>query len=136
MTAQTIMLHLPDEIYRRLQHMATVTRQPLEGVLIQSLRGNLPPLVEDLPPDLQGELMALQSLDDQALWQVVKATLKPAQWREHQDLLHLNQAGVLSVAQQEELTRLRAAVDRFVFRRSCALAILKWRGYSLPEVDA
>lgn len=132
MAVQTITLELPEDIYQRLQRMAEAIQRPIEEVTFQTIRGNLPPSVDDLPPELRDELAALQNLDDKALWAIVKESLPPDQWRRHEHLLRKNQAGTLTAAEREELARLRAATDRFVFRRSYALALLKWRGYALP----
>lgn len=136
MAVQTITLDLPEDIYRRLQHAAKATRQPLEDVVFQTIRGNLPPSVEDLPPELQGELVPLLDLNDQTLWSIVEEPLPPDQWRRHEQLLRKNQSGRLTNAELQELARLRAATDRFVFRRSYALALLKWRGYTLPMPES
>jgi hypothetical protein len=132
---QAITLHLPENIYQRLQLMAQATHQPLEEVVSQAIQGNLPPLVDDLPEDWRNDLAELHSLSDQALWLVAKESLPDAQWQRHQRLLERNQAGELTEAEQEELTKLRLVTDRFVFRRSYALALLKWRGYTLPTPD-
>jgi len=114
--------------YQRLQRMAEAIQRPVEEVTFQTIRGNLPPSVDDLPPELRDELAAVQNLDDKALWAIVKESLPPDQWRRHEYLLRKNQEGTLTAAEQEELARLRAATDRFVFRRSYALALLKWGG--------
>ena len=132
MTVQTIALDLPEDIYERLQRMAEATNQPVEEVMFQTIRGNLPPSVDDLPPELRDELASLQGLSDRALWIIAKEPLPPDQWRRHEHLLGRNQAGTLTDAEREELSCLRVATDRFVFRRSYALALLKWRGYTLP----
>lgn len=133
---QAITLHLPENIYQRLQLMAQATQQPLEEIVSQAIQGNLPPLVDDLPDDWRHDLAELQSLKDQALWLVTQESLPEAQWHHHQQLLERNQAGGLTQAEQDELTRLRTVTDRFVFRRSYALALLKWRGYTLPPLDS
>ncbi|MCG2769182.1 MAG: hypothetical protein L6435_12475 [Anaerolineae bacterium] len=132
MTVQTIALDLPEDIYERLQRMAEATHQPVEEVMFQTIRGNLPPSVDDLPPELRDELARLQDLSDKALWVIAKEPLPPDQWRRHEHLLGKNQAGTLTNAEREEMARLRVTTDRFVFRRSYALALLKWRGYTLP----
>jgi len=132
---QVITLHLPQNIYQRLQLMAQMTHQPLEVVAFQSIQGNLPPLIEDLPAEWRDELAKLQSLTVEALWTIAKEPLPPEQWRRHQQLLEQNQAGVLTEDEREELANLRTVTDRFVFRRSYALALLKWRGYTLPAPE-
>lgn len=129
---QTITIGLPQDIYQRLQRVAQTIRRPVEEVMFQTIRGNLPPSVDDLPSELRGELASLQNRSDQALWAIVRESLPPAQWRRHKRLLRKNQAGTLTGAERKELARLRTATDHFVFRRSYALALLKWRGYTLP----
>lgn len=134
MTLQTITLHLPEESYARLNRMATLLRRPLEEVASQTIRGNLPPTVDDLPVELQSEMVAWSSLSDERLWEVARQPLPADQWRRHQRLLRKSESGALTEAEREELTRLRAETDRFVLRRSYALALLKWRGHSLPTL--
>jgi len=36
------------------------------------------------------------------------------------------------MAEHKELAELRTAADRFVTRRSYALALLKWHGHTIP----
>jgi len=132
MTVQTITLELPKDIFQRLQRVAQATRQPVEEVMFQTIRGNLPPSIDDLPPELRDDLAILQNRSDEALWAIARESLPPAQWRRHKHLLRKNQASTLTGAERKELARLRTATDRFVFRRSYALALLKWRGYAHP----
>ena len=131
MTLQTITLRLPEDSYRRLQRMAAVLRRPLEEVASQTIRGNLPPTVDDLPVELQNELADWLNLSDEQLWQIASAALPADQWQRHQRLLRKNEAGALTEVEHEQLAHLRTEVDRFVLRRSYALAVLKWRGHTL-----
>jgi hypothetical protein len=74
----------------------------------------------------------LQHLGDDALWAIGKEAVLATQWRRHQHLLYKGEQGVLTPEEQAELTQLREVTDRFVMRRSYALALLKWRGYPIP----
>jgi hypothetical protein len=132
MTSQTITLQLPEEIYRRLKRVSQVTQRSLEEVAFQSLQGNLPPSVDDLPPELQAECAAMQALSDESLWQIARQSLPNNQWQRHQALLRKNERGRLSAAYSAELESLRSSADQSVYRRSYALALLKWRGHNLP----
>ena len=131
MPNQTIPIQLPDAIYQRLQQVAHATRHSIEEVVLQTIRGNLPPSLDDLSPEWHGVVADLQQMSDEALWSVTKASLPPHQWRRHQRLLRKGQEGLLSTAEHEELAALRAATDRLVTRRSYALALLKWHGHTL-----
>ena len=132
MPVQSIHLQLPEAIYQRLQHMANATNRPLEEVVLQAIRGNLPPSLDDLSPELRRVVADLQHLRDAALWAIAREPLPPQQWRRHQRLLRKAHASTLTTAEQRELAELRTATDRFVTRRSYALALLKWRGHTLP----
>lgn len=130
------MVTLPEEIYHRFQVSAHVMQQSMEDLLAQSIQGNLPPSIEDLPPELQNEIgLFLQSLTSQALWEIVKAPSLPATWLRQQELLEKNQEETLTAAEMDELEQLRVQMDRRVMRRSYALALLKWRGYIQSAVQ-
>ncbi len=107
MTTQTVSLQLPDEIYQRFKDLATTTHRSLEDVLFQTLRGNLPPSLDDLLPEQRAFVSDLENLSYEDLWAVAKENLPPAQWRRHQRLLHKAEDGALTHTEQMELARLR-----------------------------
>jgi hypothetical protein len=135
MTMQEMTIRLPETVFYRLLGMAQTTHQSVDEVLVQSIRGNLPPLVDDLPPEMREDVARLAQLSDDELWAATSAPLAETQWRRHEELLEKNAAGELNRREVNELARLRDAVDRWVLRRSYAAALLKWRGYavSFPE---
>jgi hypothetical protein len=112
--------------------MATLTQRSLEEVVFQTIRGNLPPMLDDLPFEQRDLVTNLEPLCDAALWAIAKEKLPLSRWRRHQHLLHKVADGTLTPAEQTALTELRVETDRFVIRRSYALALLKWRGYTIP----
>ncbi len=132
MTTQAINVQLPDEMYQRLKDMVTVTRRSLEDVIFQTIRGNLPPSLDDLPPEQRDLVADIEHLGDDALWAVAKAPLPSSRWQRHQRLLRKAEDGALTLSDQTELAQLREAADSFVIRRSYALALLRWRGYTIP----
>ncbi len=131
MTTQVVNIELPEDIYRRFQDAAGLTQQSLEDVIFQAIRGNLPPILADLVPEHRALVADLQRLGDEALWAIGKEPLPASQWRRHQRLLHKGEESILTPTEQAELARLREATDRFVRRRSYALALLKWRGHTI-----
>lgn len=135
MTMQEMTIKLPETVFHRLLGMAQTTHQSVDEVLFQSIRGNLPPLIDDVPSDMRDEVARLTQLSDDGLWAMVNSPLSEPQWRRHEELLEKNAAGELNRREMDELARLRDAVDRWVLRRSYAAALLKWRGYALlfPE---
>ena len=132
MTVQTLHIPLPEAVVQRLQRVAEATHLPLEAVVVQTICGNLPPALDDLSPASREVVSDLPTLSDDALWVAACTPLPPRQWRRHQRLLRKAQAGTLTAAEQHELEALRTVTDQFITRRSYALALLKWRGYTLP----
>ncbi len=131
MISQSVTLHMPENMFHRLQQMAQVINQPLEAVVYQSVQGNLPPLVKDIPEEWRGDLTDMEQLGDEDLWKVAKEPLSEQQWTHHRELLEKNEEGMLMDKERNELEHLRTSTDRFVFRRSYALALLKWRGHAV-----
>jgi len=134
MTTQTINIDLPEDIYQRFAGMAAVTQRPLEDIIFQTIRGNLPPTLGDLPPEQRALVADIQPLADDMLWAIAREPLSARQWRRHQHLLHKAETTALTGAEQTELTALREVTDQFVTRRSYVLALLKWRGYAVPTL--
>ena len=133
MAVQTIQIQLPDDMYERFQRVAYATDQPLEEVVLQTIQGNLPPSLDDLDPESRRIVADLPHLSDDLLWRIAKEALPPKQWRRHQHLLQKGLDAELTAAQTQELESLREAADRLVTRRSYALALLKWRGHTIPS---
>ncbi|ETW92467.1 MAG: hypothetical protein ETSY1_43500 [Candidatus Entotheonella factor] len=132
MTVQTIHIQLPDEMYQRFWQVAHATNQPLEEVVLQTIRGNLPPSLDDLDPKLHSIIADLQQLSDDRLWTIAKEEGPPELWHRHQELLQKAHDDDLTASEMQELETLREATDRQIIRRSYALALLKWHGHTLP----
>jgi hypothetical protein len=135
MVTHELVVQIPDQIYRRLEHMAQEIDQPVETIVLTSITGNLPPSLDDVPADLCEDLRALQMLDDGALWAVARSRLSPAKQARLETLLARNSAGALTEAEREELTRLGEETDRLNLRKAQAYALLRWRGFPLPPLD-
>lgn len=135
MGLQSVTLRLPEAIYRRLQRTAEMTHQPLEDVVLQTILGNLPPSVDEAPPELRDELIALQTLAEDELWAVARSTMNPDQQRRLEHLLRKNSRGTLTQRECEELERLGEEVDRLTVRKAYAYALLRWRGYPVPTLE-
>lgn len=138
MTVQTrpVTIDLPDPVYRQLQQTAASTKRRLEDVLLQTITGNLPPGIEDVPADLQAELQALQRSDDEALWTVARSRISPEQQARQEYLLAQNQRGRLSSIERTELDSLGQTIDRLTLKKAYAYALLRWRGFPLPTLEA
>jgi hypothetical protein len=138
MSVQTrpVTIDLPDPVYRQLQQTARRTKRRLEDVLLQTITGNLPPETEYAPADMQADLQALQWIDDNALWAVARSQILPEQQARQEYLLTQNQRGEISPEERAEMDRLGDMVDRLTLKKAYAYALLRWRGFPLPALDA
>ncbi|MFQ5813036.1 MAG: hypothetical protein ACE5I2_07595 [Anaerolineae bacterium] len=136
MGLQPVTLHLPEAVYRRLQRAAEATQQSLEDVVLQTITGNLPPSVDDMPAELQDEIIALQTLAEDQLWAAARSVMDPVQQRRLEYLLRKNGRGTLTQREREELERLGQEADHLTLRKAYAYALLRWRGYPLPTLEA
>ncbi len=128
-------IDLPDQAFQRLAHLAELTKQPLAELIIQSIAGNLPPAVETAPPEIQNELLVLQTLDTAALRQIAQSQVPPAQQERHLMLLEKNQAGELTTDEQQELEDLLLQADQLMLKKAHACALLRWRGQPIRDLS-
>jgi hypothetical protein len=130
---QTITLTLPDNVLQPVQRVAQATQQSVEELLVTALQAALPTL-EGLPPDLIQHLVALESLDDQALWRVMLETVPLDQQHRLHDLLIRNQASVLTESEHEQLAVLQQQTDLVMLRKARAAVLLRFRGRRVPTL--
>jgi hypothetical protein len=133
-TEQTIALHLPEDLYQRLQRLSELTHRPLESLVLQTLDANLPSLPEDLSPAMREDLLVLEALDSEALWKVAKSMIAPGDQEQYSDLLEKNRLGTLTAPEQDLLEVLYQEANRKMLRKAYAYILLKWRGYPLPTL--
>jgi hypothetical protein len=130
---QTITLTLPDNVLQPVQRVAQATQQSVEELLVTALQAALPTL-EGLPPDVIQHLVALESLDDQALWRVMLETVPLDQQHRLHDLLKCNQASVLTESEHEQLAVLQQQADLVMLRKAHAAVLLRFRGKRVPTL--
>jgi hypothetical protein len=132
--AQMVTLELPPTIYLPARRMAEATNLPLEDLLVRALQSLLPSL-DGLPSELVEELVDLEGLDDESLWQVMVSRVPEAQQSDLDDLLRKNQAGTLTRQEHQELERLQREADRVMLRKARAAVLLRFRGHRLPTLE-
>lgn len=130
--SQQVTVDLPLPLYHFLQRLAEQTRQPVEKLVAQSVAGNLPPSVDNLPSEMQAELLALQWQPLEELQRIAQAQVAPEQQERH--LLLLGQDNLTST-EQTELAQPRPQADQLMLRKAYAWAVLRWRGYHTPRLD-
>ena len=132
MTVKSVMLQLPEALYLRLQQVASGMHQSLDEVLIRAVQVGSPPSWEDAPAPFQGDLAALDRLDDQSLWRIARRTQLEQDWTRYQELLDRNAEGIITAVERIDLEQLRTEADRFMLRKAHAAALLRWRGHTVP----
>jgi hypothetical protein len=130
---ETVTLHLPEALYRRLANTARATQRSLEDVLLHAVRVGSPPAWEGIPPEYQADLAQMDRLSDDELWQIVRLQQSAAEAARYDELLARNQAGPLDNAERVELDELRSGAERLMLRKAHAAALLRWRGHAVPK---
>ncbi len=131
---ETLTIRLPVAAARRLRRVAEISRRPVDDVVAETLKANLPPLLEDVPHAFREELATLETLSTDDLWQQMRARLAPERLVRYDTLLAANAAGMLDDAGRQELAKLRAEADRLMFRKAYAALLLRWRGERVPTL--
>lgn len=128
MTTDTVILRLPDDLYRRIAHLSHLTGSPVEGVIVRMLSSSLPPLPDDFAPDIRDALQALEHLSDAQLAAFATATLARKDYARLSELRERRGEGVIITEEQAELDRLMHAADVLTLQKAYAAVLLKWRG--------
>lgn len=136
MSTRTITLRLPESLYIRLQQAADATHRSLDDVLLHAVQVGSPPRWDDAPAEFQADLAALDRLEDQALWRIVRSRKTETEMERYQELLDKNASGTLGAEERDELVKLRIEYDRLMLRKAHAAALLRWRGYQVPPAEA
>lgn len=135
MATQRLIIELPEPVFQLLARVAELTHESPEQLAAQSIAGNLPPSVENAPPEMQSELLAMQRFPVDELLNIAYSQVPSHQQERHLVLLEKNQATSLTPEEREELSHLRLAADRLMVRKAYAWAILRWRGHSVPALN-
>ncbi len=121
MPEHSIMLTLPDAIYRQAQQVAKTTQQAIEEVVLAWIH-----------PAPEEGLMGLDELSNDELLAVAQTTVPPIHTRRLQDLLTAQRQRNLTESEQQEAAKLVEQEDLLTLRKSKALLLLKQRS-ALPE---
>jgi hypothetical protein len=133
MISETVTLHLPEALYRRLANTARATQRSLEEVLLQAVSAGSPPAWDDVPPEYQADLAQMDWSSDGDLWQIIRLQQSGPEVTRYDELLAGNQTGQLTDTERVELQELRSAAERLMLRKAHAAALLRWRGHAVPQ---
>jgi hypothetical protein len=134
MSEGTIVIHMPQRLYQRLQRFTALSRRSMESVVLQTLDANVPYLPENLPETLREMWFALEKLDDEALWNIARSTISQQHQEQYSLLLEKNRTSTLTASEQILLEKLYFDANQYMLRKAYANVLLKWRGYQLPTL--
>jgi hypothetical protein len=135
MTAQKVTVELPEPIFQQLSRIAMATQQPIEALIAQSIASNLPPTVDNAPPELQAELLRMQTQSIEVLQSIAQSQISLEQQQRHTALLAKKQADTITPQEHQELIELRVSADRLMLQKAYAWSVLRWRGNRIPSLN-
>ena len=130
---ETVTLTLPDSVLQPLKRTAQAVQQPIEELLITALQSSLPP-IEGLPDSMIGDLIALETLGNEALSRVMKETVPSETQAGLSELLERQKRDLLTSSEQEQLALLQQKADLIMLRKARAAVLLRFRGKRLPTL--
>jgi len=131
MTFQSITLNMPEQVYRRAKRAAEALQRPIEEVILDTLNAALFP-VDDVPPEMEGELAAMTGLPDEALWNAARNVIPPRRQSRLRALSKTQQKRLLKTSEKSELDELRKEYGMMTLRKAHAYALLRQRGLYSP----
>jgi hypothetical protein len=130
---ETVTLTIPDSVLQPLKRTAQAVHQPIEELLMTAIQSCLPSL-QGLPDEVIADLTALETLDNQALLQVMKETAPSETQADLSELLERRQHDSMSGAEQERLASLQKEADLVMLRKARAAVLLRFRGKRPPTL--
>ncbi|MFK7805360.1 MAG: hypothetical protein AB8G95_27255 [Anaerolineae bacterium] len=116
MKKQSYTLDIPERLFNQLNEIAEASGKDLDQVILQTLKGGMPPSLRQIPDKFHGDLLSLNALGDLELWEIVSAPKKDAI--------------------QEDKAEKKDAKDYEMFgslKKAYAFSLLKWRGHPVPS---
>lgn len=94
-----------------------------------------PPSVDYAPLDLQKELIEMQQMSQEELLTIAESKIYETQEKLHFQLLEKNQNNQLNESDRLLLETLRINADKLMLKKAYAYAVLKWKGYPIPDFN-
>lgn len=108
-----ITLELSTTDYNLLKEVADACKWPIEEVVIQCVKGGMPPSLSKVPNAFHDELLALNGLSDRDLMKVVDGKWPASKGK----------------------GELYKKADFMALRRTYALSLLRWRGHPIEHYE-
>jgi hypothetical protein len=126
----TIQVSIPSPLLDDVERLAKDTQNSVDEIVTASLEmATL--AARGLPAELSKELFGMMFYTNDALRAATKPSISLEEDRRLRELTSLSKARPLSAEESQEQARLLELSRKSVLRRAQALAILKWRGFTL-----
>ena len=135
MTVRTVTVQLPETLYRQAKETAAAKSLSVEEVLAQSIALSLPPLEEELPPDLRRQLSSLMLLSDDELWSIARAEMEAGQQDRLETLTDSREARELTAEEALELEAIVVEGESLMVKKAEAYRLLTRRGFTIPWIN-
>jgi plasmid stability protein len=133
MSIQSITVEMPSGLFSRIKRRAVEAHRSVEVELLETVATAVP-LEEELPDDLAAELIQLAMADNATLWAMVHSRF-PEERSAQVEALHLRrQASGLSPVEAQQAAAITQEMEKFMFLRAQAMALLVQRGQNLSTL--
>jgi hypothetical protein len=123
---------MPAGLYERLKRRADQAHRSIEAEMLETVASAVP-ADNSLSSDLEEAVSRLALMDDNALWELVQ-THFPAEKSAHLSSLHWKRQDTgLEQTETQQAAQLAQELERFMFLRAQAMALLMQRGHELSE---
>ena len=113
--------------------VTSAVARSVQDVVAASIAMSLPPLEEDLPPDVRAELGPMALLSAEELREMSRVSLDRDRQSRLESLANLQKKQSLSDVEQAELDDLVRQAQMVMMRRAEARRLLALRGHLLPD---
>ncbi|MFZ4661694.1 MAG: hypothetical protein ACOYNY_32090 [Caldilineaceae bacterium] len=133
MSIQSITVEMPFGLYNRVKRRAVEAHRSIEVELIETVATAVP-LEEEIPDDLAAVLAQLATADNATLWEMVHSRF-PKEKSAQVEALHLRRQAIgLSLAEAQQAAAIAQEMEKFMFLRAQAMALLIQRGQTLSHL--
>ena len=116
MKKQSYTIDIPERLLNQLTEIAEASGQDLNDVIVQTIKGGMPPSLRQVPNKFHGDLLLLNALGDLELWDIIA---KPEKEK---------------VRKTESEEKEPADFELFgSLKKAYAISLLKWRGHPVPS---
>jgi hypothetical protein len=133
MVTQTVVLELPEQLYRHVEGRAARAHRTIEDELLAAMALAFPEAAT-LPDDLAEAIASLALLDDEDLFRAARSHLATEAATELEELLLKRQREGLTAPEEATLSSLTRQYERAMLIRAQAAVLLKERGHDVSTL--